>query len=980
MLTTNTDTSEINLLNKIAVEYSRTDLEKMREYSTLADSISSTSGYAYGKAEGLRILGVYYMRKSDYSTALQLLRNALTIFEKAKSLDGKANCLLGIGATYNQTGNNDSALIYFQKSLDFWLKAGAANKERIAATYNNIGLIYRKTGNMPLALEYYQKSLLLKEEIGDKAGAGDTYNNMGVIYRFINAHDKAIEHYKNSIKLRKEIGYEIGVAMGYNNIAIAYSEIHEFDSAVFYAQKALDINLRLNNIRGLAHNYNLLGDVYLKNNELNLALEYFIKGKKYAEESGNKQVITSCDIGIGEVSFKHHDLKQAYLYGNLAFIKAKEMSDKSLTWQSSKLLADACAAMGKYKEAYEFQLIYKAMSDSIQNDASTKKIIGLEYDYKYQKDKIEQEKIRLEQQARLTRQKHIAVSFIIAFCLLLFLAFYIFSSLKHKQRDFRIISDQKLEIENRNKLLNSQKEEIQTQNELLQQQAKMLAELSDMKSHFFANISHELRTPLTLIISPLLQAIETHNCDKATLDVMLRNAKKLQEMIDELLQMARLEKGAVEMHPECADLNALVKDVVNSFEGIILEKGIILETEGIENEYMYSFDRAGIEKVVTNLLSNAIKFTPRGRRVKLTAFLGNNDYMLCVSDEGIGIPEGETGNIFDRFYRASNSRNVSGTGIGLSLVSDIVTLHGGTIKAGNSAMGGAEFIVKLPLNRIMVDKINETSEDPAEFHITNTGKKPKSDTTPAYTLLIVEDNHDLQNFLASSLTGTYNIVLADNGKAGLQIALEQHVDIVVSDVMMPEMDGYALTKAIRNHHEICHLPIVLLTAKSSEESLITGLENEANAYITKPFSLTYLKAVLTNQLKIRDKLRTRFQKELLVIPSDITTTSLDEQFISNAIKIVEDNIHNELFSVDDFCNALLMGRTSVHRRITAITGLSSSDFIRTLRLKRAVQLLKGKVATISEISTMVGFSDVSYFTKCFKKQFGSTPTDYQSKN
>lgn len=973
-----TDTSRINLINKLAVEYIRIDLGKSHEYSILADSLSRIINYTYGSAEGLRNLGVYYMYKSNIVLALQTLHKALFLFEKAKSIEGKANCLLAIGATYNQMNNNDSALYYYQNSLDLWLQIGGANKERIAAIYNNLGITYRKTGNIPLALEYYQKSLMTKGEINDKAGAGDTYHNIGVIYSIMNDMGKAIEYYRKAETIWTQVGYEIGVAKCYNNMALAFSNIENFDSTVFYAGKALDINLPLHNNRGIAHSYNILGDMHYRKNELNLALDFYKKGINYAEKADCKQVISICYVGIAEISLKLLDFKKAYLLGNKALDIANEIEDMTAIMLSSKLLADVCANMGNYQEAYKFHKLHKAMSDSIQNDANSKKILSLEYEYKYQKDKIEQEKTRLEQKARLDKQKNITLSFIIGFCLVLGLAFYIFQNLRRKQKDIKIISTQKLQIEEHNLLLNSQKEEIQTQNELLHQQAKKLTEISDIKSHFFTNISHELRTPLTLIISPLIQAIETNNCDKATLDIMYRNARKLLDMIDELLQLTRMEKGAIDLHLEYANINALIKGVVNSFEALIIEKGITLETEGIDKKCMASFDPACIEKVVTNLLSNAIKFTPHGKRIKLAAFSDNINFNLHVSDEGIGVPESETGKIFDRFYRASNSMNIFGTGIGLSLVSDIVTLHGGTIKTVQSEFGGAKFIVSLPLNRLMVDDAYETNQYADENNVIQPDKSIKTNVSQNYTLLIIEDNNDLRNFLASSFTALYNILTADNGKTGLEIAIHQQVDIIVSDVMMPEMDGYMLTKTIRKNPDICHIPIILLTAKSSEQSIIAGLETEADAYITKPFSLSYLKAVLANQLKIRDKLRSRFQKKVSVSPSEITTTSLDEQFIINATKIVEDNIHNECFSVDVFCNALLMSRTSVHRKITAITGLSSSDFIRTIRLKRAALLIKGKAASISEISTMVGFSDVSYFTKCFKKQFRTTPSAFQS--
>jgi len=971
-----TDTAKVNLLNKIANEYTRSDLGKSFQFSSTADSISSKIGYTLGKAESLRIQGVYFMRKSDLTNSLRVLKNSLVLFKQTGNIEGEANCLLSIGVTVNQMNKLDSALHYYQESLELWLKQKNINKERLAATYNNIGVIYRTQGSIPMALEYYQKSLKLKEEINDKAGASDTYNNLGVLYRMQKDYASAIYNYKKSLAIRKEIDYKRGIAMNYNNISIAYSEINESDSAIKYAKESLNINKELDNNRGVAFSHNALGDIYFKMNKLHESLRHYEEGIQYANEVKNNSIKAFCIIGIGEVMLKQHNYPMAYTYGKQAFSLTHDVDDFTIKQLSSKLLAEASANIGKYKEAYEFHKIYKTISDSILNESSTKKIIGLEYEYKYQKDKVEQEKKHVEQQAKLSRQKQITLAFLIGFLLVLALVLLVFSNLKRKQKDYRIIAAQKDEIEQRNKLLNSQKEEIQTQNELLVKQAKMLSELDEMKSRFFANISHELKTPLTLIVSPLSQILETNRYERGTFEVMHRNATKLQDMIEELLQIARMEKGAVDLQLEESNINELVKGVVHSFENITLEKGLTVETKGLENECRFNFDSAGMEKVISNLLSNAIKFTPNGKRIKVESGFEENHYKITVSDEGIGIPENEKQKIFNRFYRASNSQRVTGTGIGLSLVSDIVTLHGGTVNVGNSELGGAEFTVKIPLHRNN-NLLNEPTLENTDANIEGKDKLVSEKTASKQTLLIIEDNKDLREFLVSSLNETYSILEAENGKIGFEVASLEPVDIIISDVMMPEMDGYTLTKTIRSKAELCHIPIVLLTAKSSEQSLIMGLEHEADAYITKPFSLNYLKAVLANQLNIRNKLHSKFRKQISVNPSEITTTSMDEQFIANATRVVEENISNEMFSVDDFCNTLLMSRTSVHRKITAITGLSTSDFIRTIRLKRAAQLIKGNTASISEISFSVGFSDVSYFTKCFKKEFGVTPTEYQ---
>lgn len=867
-----TDTEKVNLLNKIANEYTRTDLEKSFQFSSSADSISSKIGYTNGKAESHRILGVYYVRKSKFALALQNLQYSLRLFEQTKDLEGEANSLLGIGSTYIQMDNKDSALYYYQKSLVFWLKSENINKERIAAVYNNLGILYKAQENLPMALEYYQKSLRLREEINDKAGVCDIYNNLGIIYNSQKDYERSIESYKKSIAISNEIDYKRGKLSIYHNIAIAYLDGNVTDSAIKYANESLKINLELDNKRGLAFTYNTLGDIYLKINSLNKSIECYEKGVKIATEIENNSIKAFAIHGIGAVRFKQQYYQLAYSNGKQAFNLANELYDFKLRQLCSELLANTCAELGKHKEAFEFHKIYKNISDSILNESKTKKIVSLEYEYKFQKEKIEQDKKNLEQQTKLTRQKQFTLTFIIGFCLVLLLGFLVFTNLRRKQRDYAIISNQKNEIEHSNVQLKSQKEEIESQNEILVQQAKMLAELDEMKSQFFANISHELKTPLTLITLPLAQIIETNTYEKATFEVMYRNAKKLQDMIDELLQLARMERGFVDFNMVTTNINVLIKGVLNSFEGVLSEKQLGLQTEGLDDECMLTIDSVGIEKVVSNLLSNAIKFTPNGKRIKIASCSDGDNFSLCVSDEGIGIPQGETNKIFDRFYRASNSQKVMGTGIGLSLASDIVTLHGGTITAGRSEFGGAEFIVIIPSNRHIADGFEKT----AELNVDEVDHSESTATSTKRRLLIVEDNQDLRNFLVSSFSSTYHVIEAENGKIGLQVANNEPIDIIVSDIMMPEMDGYTLTKTIRNNPELCHIPIILLTAKSGEQSLIKGLEHEADAYITKPFSLSYLKAEIANQLNIRIKLQAKFQKEMSDSSMAITMASIEK--------------------------------------------------------------------------------------------------------
>jgi signal transduction histidine kinase/CheY-like chemotaxis protein len=905
--------------------------------------------------------------------ALENATKALELSNKLRYTYGKSEAYYYLGLVNFYTSNYPLAIDYYKKAFE--LKQQLNDIKTQANLLVLMALIHENVSNSVEAQNNLFKALEIYEQIDDERGVGTCYDNIAISLFNLKDYEKSREYFlkSNVIALKQNNPYYLAVS--YNNLYKISDQLGERDKAKKYLFKAIVINEEIQNYQSLSAAYNNLGKLYFNNNDLANAQIYYNKSIELRKSLNNKLGLSLSYSNLGELHFAKSEYAKSLTWYSRAKQIAKEVGSINEQRAATQGLYLCYKKMGNHVKAVTLADELFVLRDSVYNEEKNKQLSSLEARYQNEKKQHEIENLSKENELhkKEVRQKNAIITLtFIALILIAATALSLIIMYQNKQRTNNLLALQNAEIQ-------KQKEEIQTQNELLVKQAKILAELDEMKSRFFANISHELRTPLTLIISPLSQILESNKYERATFEVMQRNAQKLQTMIDELLQLARMEKGAIDLQFEEANINELVNGVVNSFEGVATEKKLIIETEGLTTECKFYFDTTGMEKVISNLISNAIKFTPQGKRIIVTTSADNSNFFLSVSDEGIGIPEGETEKIFNRFFRASNSQMVTGTGIGLSLVSDIVSLHGGTVDAGTSAMGGANFTVKLPLKRNFEAEPNteefedhDYSEEPIENKDTSTNSTKK-------TLLIVEDNHDLRNFIASSLSETYNVLEAENGKIGLQVASNEHVDIIISDVMMPEMDGYTLTKTIRSSSDLCHIPIVLLTAKSSEQSVIKGLESEADAYLTKPFSLTHLKAVLASQLKIRQKLHTKFQREISVSPSEVTTTSMDEQFIAKAVGIVEENMVNELFSVDDFCNALLMSRTSVHRKITAITGVSTTDFIRTIRLKRAAQLIKGNVASISEISFMVGFSDVSYFSKCFKKQFGATPTEFHSK-
>ena len=535
--------------------------------------------------------------------------------------------------------------------------------------------------------------------------------------------------------------------------------------------------------------------------------------------------------------------------------------------------------------------------------------------------------------------------------------------------------------------------------ELEKVEKEKLDELDKMKSRFFANISHEFRTPLTLILGPIEKAIEKakNKNIQNDLNIAQRNAKRLQVLINELLSLSKLESGKLKLHVSKYDIVRLVKDYSQLFESMAKHRNIEIEFKSNEKEIPVYVDRDKLEKILNNLLSNAFKFTDDGGRIDIEIVKHLSDVVINISDNGKGIPPDKLPFIFDRFYQANESltKEYEGSGIGLALTKELVELHNGKITALSDKEKGTTFSISFPLGRNHIndgDIIPETThematdldaismiEDLKETPPAGINEIP-SELDPRPVVLVVEDNYDLMASIRESLEETYQVLGANNGLKGLEKAVNFIPDLIVSDVMMPEMDGFVLSKKIKSNEHTSHIPLILLTAKAGKEDKMIGLETGADDFITKPFDHDELLVRIKNLIVQRKKLTEHILKN--ISPDNQLSTSgvssMEQKFLKKAINAVANYISDSEFSVELFAKELSMSRVQLHRKLTALVGQSARDFIRTIRLKKAAQLLKKNSGTVSEIAYDVGFSNPSHFSKCFREQFGKLPSEYSN--
>jgi signal transduction histidine kinase/ligand-binding sensor domain-containing protein/DNA-binding response OmpR family regulator len=517
-------------------------------------------------------------------------------------------------------------------------------------------------------------------------------------------------------------------------------------------------------------------------------------------------------------------------------------------------------------------------------------------------------------------------------------------------------------------------------------------ELSELKLNFFTNISHEFRTPLTLIISPLNELMENPEVSPKVakkLSVIDRNANRLLNLINQLLDFRKAEYGLLQLNASKGNIVRFSKEVHLYFNEMAKSKGIKYKFKHSEEEILFPFDRNKIEIVLCNLLSNAIKYCSAGDKITIEIAKKDEYCIISVKDTGLGMEADYLDKIFDHFYqiKSAESTEMIGSGIGLSFSKKIIELHYGTIEVKSKINSGTEFIIKLPLNLNYDDGEIDTTfinTDNIKAYDTNWNENQienLSISTKEITLLLIDDNQDILDYLKDILSDSYTILMANNGNEGFKIASTEIPDLIVSDVMMPGKDGITLCKELKSQIITSHIPIILLTARSSTVFEIQGLQTGADDYITKPFNPTIIKARIASLLENRKKIRTlllnkiQFEPTVTEIEKDINTESA---FIHKAILLVEKNIQNSSFSIDNMVEDLNMSQSTLYRKIKSLTGLSLTSFIRSIRLKKAAHLILTEDLNLSQVAYEVGFNDYKYFKISFEKQFKCLPSKYRA--
>lgn len=521
-------------------------------------------------------------------------------------------------------------------------------------------------------------------------------------------------------------------------------------------------------------------------------------------------------------------------------------------------------------------------------------------------------------------------------------------------------------------------------------------DINEAKLQFFINISHEIRTPISLIIGPMQKLINTDDNPERqhTYNIIYRNAERILGLVNQLMDIRKIDKGQMKLHFECSDVVKIVKNVCDSFSLQSSLQNVSLNLEIVQKPIMAWVDTAHFDKIIVNILSNAFKFTPQNGTItvsvrKESAEVSDGYVVIEVEDSGPGISTDDLSRIYERFYQSpSSGKAVSGTGVGLHLTKSLVELHHGTIMAKNNVgKPGSCFTVRIPLGSSHLadeDKAvqpvqnSEESAPALPQAVADSVANAKNYAKTKYQVLVVEDDVEIRQYLKNELSADFHVQVCTNGAEALELILRKTPDIVVSDVMMPVMDGVTLCKKIRQNITVNSLPVVLLTSLTDERDVIAGLDVGADAYITKPFSIELLRHTLLNKLQGRIVLKNNFQgsqtQDAMVDKRDVV--SPDDRLMQRIMKVINANLSNPDLNVDMLASTVGISRSHLHRKMKELTNQSTHNFIRNVRLQQAAVLLSEKRHSVSEISDVVGFANTAYFSTAFKDMYGMTPTEY----
>ena len=885
----------------------------------------------------------------DHNIALNYVNKAQQLAKKLGLESGLAESIYRKGNVLRNINLYDQAMEHYLSALSIYEKL--RNTREIIAVKTEMGRLAQLRSNNEVALEFYLEALSLTSQIGDKNGVARIHNYIGGIYKNQKQYRSALNHYGLALAQVEEINFKPGISACLSNLGSVHLLLEEYEQAISYNERAFEIKKETGDKLGASRVLSNLANVYSKKRQHDKAEKLYRQAHLLAKEVNNRHEVAKTEFGLADNAFHRNDYEQCIARANRIISELPYLNDDKLALETHNLLAKAYGAKGEFEKALENAVLYNRLSDSMYNG----KILTVtnELEAKYENEQ-KRKKIALLakdidlQSLKLSKRENERNGIILFSLVLLVLAVLLYNQFRIKQKA-----------------------------------NKKLRELDRLKSNFFANISHEFRTPLTLIKGPIEQLEQNHDETLSIENVKMirRNTNRVLKMVNQLLDLSKMDEGNLKLEPTEGNVYKCLRAVAASFNSHAAQRNIDYKVQIPQTILWASFDRDKLENIVYNLLGNAFKFSEDGATIVFEVNFGQRGLFIQVSDSGKGIPQESLSFIFDRFYQVdgSNIREKEGTGIGLSLSKDLVELMDGTITVASEVGKGTFFTVLLQLQEIKTgaDEALQTVKIEKATVLKTPYLLSKADIREVPRVLLVEDNSDMRHFIHELLIKSYKVEEAIHGVAGLKMAIDNPPDLIITDLMMPKMDGITLCKKLKEDVQTSHVPIIMLTAKAGMENKLEGLETGADDYLTKPFDGEELLVRAKNLIVQRQRLRDLFtNKEVQVDPKKVTVNSVDQIFLEKVLELLEANFSESDFGVPQMQKSLAMSKTQLHRKLKALTSEAPGELLRNFRLKRAAQLLSQKADSVTQIAYKVGFNNLSYFAKCFKELYGVAPSSY----
>lgn len=866
-----------------------------------------------------------------------------------------------MGKIYRRSGDYAKSIEHHKEEIKKAQEIG--DTIEIVQGLNNIGTNFRRMGILDEAASFHYKALEYCENFSDKESKKAkknrviSLNGIGNIYLTLDNREAADSVLRLALQGEKELKSYVGQAINYANIGSLFESDNNLDSAYYYYSRSMECNEKANNKlgRSLCHTY--FGRLYEKNHEWNKAIDEYKKAYDLMHDDRDKWHWIESSMAMANVYIKKKDLNSARKYLNEAEVTSKVLNSLEHMAEVERLKYLWNLQQGNSSKALECYIQSRNYADSVTNENNLSHIQNLRI--KYERDRSQSEINLLQENYEMEKNNKnmfmIIFLIIIAFSLLIIAFLWYILRMREKNQ-------------------------------------KMLQNLEKMRTNFFTNITHEFRTPLTVILGFSKQLEKGELEDGNTMEnvgmMISRQGRNLLNLINQLLDISKI-KSAIGM-PDWrnGDVVPYIRMICDSYQQTAKHKRIDLlyssEMTSIDMDFIPDY----MHKVMRNLLSNAVKFTPEYGRVYITTSVEGDNLKLVVSDTGKGISLDELPHIFDAFYQCDNSRTEIGTGIGLSLVKQVIEAMNGKITVKSTLGKGSVFIIVLPLRH---GKSHFKALEPDVFASENSvaiesadevklpGGKAENDTVPI--ALIVEDNADVSYYIGTQLQSNYNLYYARNGEEGLEKANELMPDIIITDLMMPEMDGLELCRRVRASEILNHIPIIVITAKSTEADRIKGIEAGADAYLYKPFNSEELNVRVRNLLDLRRMMRSKYSKALQEgVEETVELSAADQDFLNKLVDITYSRMSSCNIDIEQIASAMCMSSKQLNRKLLAITGENSTSYIIQIRLSKAKRLLDSPDnIPIGEIAMQCGFEDSAYFSRIFKKMFNLTPSQYRKR-